>query len=146
MLVSGRPKLLALPFLLALGGCVTDGTGSVGGSCAIFERPPYVVHGARPYDQEWIDSTIEGGVGGCKWERPAPRPAALDAPRAAPKAAPAVKKNPKHGWIWRLPRKAAAPVVEVAPPVAAPEPEPAPPPPPAPRSLIDELLHPSGAK
>ena len=50
---------------LALAGCQTTGIGSVkGGECKIFERPPYAVRGVRQYDQDWIDSTVEGGVGG----------------------------------------------------------------------------------
>ena len=70
---------LALLLLLAplLGGCAWQTVkGSVaGGECKVFERPEYVVLGKRPYDQNWIDGTIEGGVGACRWKRPAPRPA-----------------------------------------------------------------------
>lgn len=37
--------------------------------------PEYVVKGALPYDQEWIDSATERLVGGCNQPRPKPRPA-----------------------------------------------------------------------
>lgn len=134
--------LLALPLLALLGGCVTTGEGSVtGGECKIFTAPQYAIRGARSYDQDWIDSTVEGGVGGCKWKRPAARPASLDTkPAHKAKAAPLPK--PKPLWLQML---RSAPVA----PVAAPEPLtvlPAEPDAPAPRSVIDELLHPSDAK
>lgn len=138
--------------LLVLGGCVTTGTGSVvGGECKVMERPQYVVRGVRQYDQDWIDSTIEGGIGACKWERPAARPPELDAPKAPP--APVTPKK-KRGWIWRalpalrkkpLPASSApvAPAVTISePPPLAAEPEPIATPT-APRSAIDELLNPS---
>lgn len=143
-----RPRaLLAFPLLFALAGCVTDGTGSVaGGECKVFEAPKYAVKGARPYDQDWIDSTIEGGVGACKWERPAPRPAALDAVPAAPKKVakvPLPKKKPL--WIRMLRFTApASPKVPEAPPTLTPLP--VEPDAPAPRSAIDELLSPAPAK
>lgn len=139
--------LLTAPLLA---GCVTTGEGSVtGGECKIFEAPRYAVKGARPYDQDWIDSQIEGGVGGCKWARPAPRPTELDAPltkRAAPKAKAAPKK--KGSWIWRMrpsgvwPTKVVVPAPEQPVPVT-PISDPAPAAPaPEPRSAIDELLNP----
>jgi hypothetical protein len=147
-----------------LGACVNRDIGSVtGGECKVFQRPPNAVRGLRQYDQDWIDSTIEGGVGGCHWARPAPRPAQLDAPPAVtrkPVTAPAPKKKP--GLLRRihdgmLGKPTAEPVVapeaaeppastletpDLAPPV---EPQQPPDPPPAPkRSALDELLHPSG--
>ncbi len=141
----------AAPLLFAamLGGCVTDGTGSVvGGECKVFERPPYAVRGVTQYDQDVADNFVESGVGGCKWERPAPRPAALDATPAPKHAAKPIKKV---GWIWRLKAKA-WPVKAVVPVVVVPAlPEPAPvaiapvvitPP----RSAIDELLNPSDGR
>jgi hypothetical protein len=141
-------RALAVALLAAsLGGCITTNQGSVtGGECKVFEAPKYAVRGARPYDQDWIDSTIEGGVGGCKWERPAPRPVELDA-APVPKARPAASKV-KRGWIWRARAKAwpvkALPAIVVQVPVAEPVPEavPEPTPAPTPRSPIDELLHP----
>lgn len=64
---------------LVLAGCQTTGPASVkGGECRIFERPEYAVRGKRRYDQDWIDSQIEGGVGGCGWKRPSPRPASIE--------------------------------------------------------------------
>jgi hypothetical protein len=56
-------------FILAaaslLGGCAGKGPASIaGGECKIFERPEYAVRGAKPYDQDRIDSQAEGGVGG----------------------------------------------------------------------------------
>lgn len=138
-------RLTAIALLgLSLGGCNWQTvSGSVaGGECKVFERPQYAVRGARPYDQNWIDNTVEGGVGGCGWKRPAARPASLDAvPGKKSKAAP----PKKLGLIKRIKDRVAAPftapvapVVEVpAPPIAA---APAPPPP---RDPVDELLQPS---
>lgn len=132
--------LLPLALLLVLGGCVTtDGPGSVSGTCSVFTGPQYAVRGATQYDQDWIDPTIEGGVGACHWPRPAARPAAMDAPRAA-RHVPLPKKRP--GLVARVKAKV-WPVEKVAPVVAAPEPVA---PPAAPRSAIDELLNPADAK
>lgn len=135
---------------LLLSGCMQATIGSVaGGECKIFERPAYVVLGKRPYDQDWIDSQVEGGVGGCKWKRPAPRPPELDAVPVKSKAA-AVK--PKRGFVKRITDRfkqswppAAAPAGPAPAPVVTPAPvvEP-PPPPPKPRSAIEELLQPGG--
>lgn len=145
------PLLLAL---LPLGGCATAPQGSIaGGECKFLERPVYAVRGARQYDQDWIDSTIEGGVGACGWRRPAPRPAELDAPVPVPRAKPvASKKSKKPLWLRMLhglhkkkpaPQVAPVPVTPIADP-APPEPVAAPalPPPPA-CSAIDKLLSPS---
>jgi hypothetical protein len=135
-----------LPLLAALGGCVTtQGPASVSGECAIFEAPRYAIRGKTQYDQDWADSTIEGGVGGCHWTRPAPRPAALDAPHPTPKPKPAPVKKPTalqriKAKVW--PTKPVAPVAVT--PIALPlPPEPTPSAPPA-RSIIDELLNPGG--
>lgn len=110
----------------------------------MFERPAYVVLGKRPYDQDWIDSQIEGGVGACRWKRPAPRPPELDAAPGRQVAATVPAK--RKGIIKRirdrvLPTRAEPPPAAVvpAPVVAAPEPAA---PPPAPRRPIDELLRP----
>ena len=134
---------------LTLGACQTTGIGSVGGGeCKIFERPQYVVLGKRAYDQDWIDSQVEGGVGGCGWKRPAARPPALDAVPGQRAKAPPVKKR---GIIRRIKdlhpfTKPVAPVVETpAPPVVVTSPPPLPPPP-KPRDPVDELLRPSGIR
>lgn len=142
-LLNFHRGLLPLLLLAVLGGCVTtDGVPSVvGGECKVFTGPQYAVRGSRPYDQDWIDSTVEGGVGACKWARPAPRPAALDTPHA-PRPAAAPKKRPS--LVKRIKAKV-WPTATVAPIAPAPEP-PAPVAPPAPRSAIDELLNPSDAK
>ncbi|XUM19734.1 hypothetical protein ACRAVF_18895 [Bradyrhizobium oligotrophicum S58] len=148
-------RLALLLFPLALAGCATtSGPGSVaGGECKVFQRPAYAIRGATQHDQDWIDPTIESGVGACRWARPAPRPAEWDAPAPAPakvakrpvkKADPKVDK--KRGWLWKaIPTLAKkprpAPVAPVAPVVESEPPAPAPPPPP-PRSAIDILLHP----
>lgn len=145
-------RLLALPLLLLLAGCATSpGPASVSGTCSVFEAPRYAVKGARTYDQDWIDSTIEGGVGACKWQRPATRPAELDATPPPPRkaklhAAPKKKKRPL--WVrmlhWKKAAPVAAPVVASPPPIAEPvPPTPAAPPSSPPRSAIDELLRPS---
>lgn len=124
--------------LLALGGCATRGPTSVSGDeCRVFERPPYAVRGARPYDQEWIDSTVEGGVGACGWQRPAARPASLDASPAPVLKAKA--KSPQHrvkGWVRFLH------FLHHKKQAVAPEAVPAfdPPPPAPPKRPIDELL------
>lgn len=139
-----RLAIAAIAALL-LGACQHTGVGSVsGGECKIFERPQYVVLGKRPYDQDWIDSQVEGGIGGCGWRRPQARPAALDAipGQKAKVVAPAKKK----GLIKRIKDRVVkpftapvAPIIESPPPVVA---VPAPPPPP-PRDPVDELLQPS---
>jgi hypothetical protein len=119
-----------------LGGCLKSLGGTLaGGECKIFERPPYEVRGARPYDQNWIDSQIEGGVGGCGWSRPASRPAQLEA--GAVIRAPA---RPSLAQRIRARLHAAAKVAPQPAPIAA---APAPADPPKPRSALDELLHPS---
>jgi hypothetical protein len=136
--------------LLALGagGCATKGPASVaGGECRIFERPQYAVRGKRSYDQDWIDSQVEGGVGGCGWKRPAARPAALDAvPTKRPVTSPGKAEVKKRNVIQRIKDRisgppASAPVPYVAAPimpaVAAPTPAP------VPRDPVDELLQPS---
>lgn len=144
-------KIISIVLLASLlAGCAARGPASIaGGECRIFEAPKYEVRGQRDYDQDWIDSQVEGGVGGCKWKRPAPRPAELE---AAPAPQPAVAKPAKRrGIVQRirdrvLPAKdwpaAAAPIVPTpAPAVAASAPDPAPAPRP-PRSAIERLLYP----
>lgn len=158
-----------IPFILAvalfLGGCASHrGPGSIaGGECKIFEAPKYAVQGKTQYDQDWVDSTIEGGVGGCHWKRPAQRPAELERPGVQVKAAPKPAAK-RHSWFTRVKTKVvstfhrkpseapssapAFPDTQVAPIVQVPAPEikeQAPQQPtvaPAPRSRIDQLLHP----
>lgn len=134
-----RTSLIAL-LALPLAGCFEATRGTIaGGECKVFERPPYVVLGKRQYDQDWIDSQVEGGVGGCGWKRPAARPAELDAKPAPKKAAPPVKK--KIGVIRRVKDRiwpsAAAPVLPTPEPPAV-----VAPPAPKSRDPIDELLQP----
>lgn len=145
-------RLLVLCFsALMLSGCVTTGPASIkGGECRIFERPQYAVRGLRQYDQDWIDSQVEGGVGGCRWKRPAARPPSFDAVQGQRAKAPPVKKR---GFMRRIKdrvvhpfTKRVAPIEEtplppvvVAPTPAAPQP---PAPPPKPRDPVDELLQP----
>jgi hypothetical protein len=101
------------------------------------------VRGKKPYDQDWIDSQVEGGVGGCNWKRPAARPASIDGV-ADVRPAPAPAK--KRGIIKRIKDRvtgenpAIEPVPYLAPPMPAVEPKPAPPPP---RDRVDELLRPT---
>jgi hypothetical protein len=138
---------IAAAAALLLGACQTTGVGSVGGGeCKIFERPQYVVLGKRQYDQDWIDSQVEGGVGGCGWQRPQARPASLDAVPGQ-KAKVVAKPVKKRGLIKRIKdrvvhpfTKPVEPVIESPPPpvVAAPAP-----PSLAPRDPVDELLQPS---
>lgn len=142
--------ILRLGIIAALGlilsGCdPATFRGSVaGGECKVFERPQYVVRGLRPYDQHWVNSQVEGGVGGCGWARPAPRPPELDAVK--PAVSKSVQPPKKRSLIRRIKDRVKIWPDNPAPVVAAPLPEPEtpqPPPPPAPRSAIDELLHPS---
>lgn len=109
------------------------------GECKFLERPEYAVKGKAQPDQDWIDSTIEGGVGACGWQRPAPRPesAVVKGKKVAPKAA----KAKKPGWLSFAHglRKQPAVAVEAPAEPAAPAPEPEAPPAPALRA-IDQLL------
>lgn len=127
-----------------LGGCASKGPASIaGGECKIFERPAYAVRGHKQYDQDWIDSQVEGGIGGCGWKRPAARPAAIDG-AAAVRHAPAPDKKP--GLIKRFKDRVAWPKPEpVASGVQVPTVEPAKPAPP-PRDRVDELLRPSAPR
>lgn len=145
-------KRILILLLLAplLAGCMQTLGGSVAGSCAVFERPPYAVKGKTSYDQNVADNFVESGVAGCSWNRPAARPASLDAPVYRKAAVPAQAK--KRGLLKRIKDRVvhpfSAPVAPVvlSPPVAA-EPPSLPPmiePPPKPRDAVDELLHPNG--
>jgi hypothetical protein len=143
VLVIIRLAIIAVASLL-VGACQTTGVGSVGGGeCKIFERPQYVVLGKRPYDQDWIDSQVEGGIGGCGWQRPKARPPALDAvPGQKVKAPPPAKKR---GLIKRMKDRVwkprVAPVIELPAIITqGPSPVPAMPPPDPPRDPVDELL------
>lgn len=141
----GRLTVLSL-LALGVAGCATKGPASIaGGECRIFERPDYAVRGRRPYDQDWIDSQVEGGVGGCGWKRPAPRPAALDAAPARKVApAPVRRRSVVQRIKDRITGSPVAPVSYVAAPIvpAVMPPRPAPPPP---RDPVDELLQPLDA-
>lgn len=147
LVITRLAIILGVPLLL--GACQTTGVGSVGGGeCKIFERPQYVVLGKRPYDQDWIDSQIEGGIGGCGWQRPKARPASLDAVPGQ-KAAPVTKPAKKRGLIKRIKERVwkpkAEPIIEL-PAIITQGPPPAPmvpPPEPPPRDPVDELLQPS---
>jgi hypothetical protein len=136
--------ILGIPLLL--GACQTTGIGSVGGGeCKIFERPQYVVLGKRPYDQDWIDSQVEGGVGGCGWQRPKERPASLDAVPGQ-KTKVVAKPVKKRGIIKRIKDRVVRPFTKPVDPIIESPPPPvvaAPAPPPPPRDPVDELLQPS---
>lgn len=123
-----------------LAGCQTDGVGSIaGGEAKVFERPPYVVKGKRPYDQSWIDSQIEGGVAAFGWKRPAPRPASLDVVPSSVRPAKAAKHP---GLVKRIKARVwptDAPAV-ISTPVAPEWPTTPPAVPVAPRDPVDELL------
>jgi hypothetical protein len=82
-----------------------------------------VVMGVSQRDQDWIDDTVEAGVGACHWPRPQPRMSASPAAKPQPVIA-------KRHWWQRRSRKAAAPP-KVAPkvePASAPSPAPVLPP------------------
>lgn len=136
--------LLATPLL---GGCMQTLKGSVAGSCAVFERPPYAVKGKTSYDQGVADNFIESGVAGCRWARPAARPASLDSQIYKTPRPSHVKKR---GLLRRIKDRVAhpftapiAPVVESPPVADEPKLPPMIEPPAKPRDPVDELLHPS---
>jgi hypothetical protein len=167
MLAPSRlPRVLAGLLLTAvLAGCAgTSLPASVtGGECRVFARPEFAVRGKTKYDQNWVDDTVESGVGGCGWQRPAARPPALDAaPSVGGPAVVAVplkraslmsrtfghiRKKPKvkPGVVDPVPSPTPRPVNIVVPDVivAEPEPEVAPSPPAPPRAPVDELLSPT---
>lgn len=132
---------------LLLAGCATGkGITSIdGGESKVFEAPEYAIRGSTQYDQNWIDSQVEGGVAAFGWPRPKPRPPELDA-RSVPRTAVA-KAAPSKGFIKRIRDKVATlkpekPVEFVGAPIVpavAPRPEP-PAPPPRKRDAVDELL------
>ncbi len=130
-----------------LAGCMQTMSGSVAGSCAVFERPPYVVMGKTDYDQAVADNFVESGVAGCNWARPAVRPASLDAPTRKVKTHTVIKKQ---GLFKRIKQRVVhpftapvAPALESPPIAAEPTLPPTIDPPPAPRDPVDDLLHPS---
>jgi hypothetical protein len=134
-----------LSISVAIAGCAgTNLPASVaGGECRVFERPEYVVKGARRYDQNWIDGNIEAGVGACGWKRPAARPASVDAtdtipPPPAPQVSRARRvmnalRHPIKSYKAHRAAKKAGSVAPAPVPVARPVPPPAVPtvPPPA---------------
>lgn len=142
-------RVVAILFAALLAGCAGGKTitSIQGGESKVFEAPPYVVKGKARYDQNWIDSQVEGGVAAFGWPRPAPRPPEMDARPVAKKALP--KKPAKQSFAKRFkdrvtaPFQAAPPVVASPPATVAPIPEPPAPPPPKPRDAVDELLDPS---
>lgn len=95
---------LAAMLALLLAGCGTSPKGSVTGSeCSgeIARAPKYVILGKTPHDQEWIDDTTEGLVGGCNQPRPTARPPEWDAPsRVTPAPAPKPKVETKKRPLW----------------------------------------------
>lgn len=144
--------ITAVLLCVTLAGCAGGKmmTSIPGGEAKVFEAPKYEVLGKTQYDQNWIDSQVEGGVAAFGWQRPLPRPPELDAagtdnrPRKA-----AAKHHTKKGLLHRIKKKIlpkrkkvdepiAIPVSPPAPVIAAPEPPPAPP-----RDPVDELLQPS---
>lgn len=146
-----RAILLCIAVGLVLVGCATGPTSVKGSECKVFERPQYVILGKTSYDQDWVDRQIEGGVGACKWARPAKRPASLDAaaptvvssiPVKRPSFAQRVKARVKKVFN-RTPKSVPIPAPRpTEPPVVAPEPPKPEPPKPPKREPIDELLHP----
>jgi hypothetical protein len=159
-----RISILLLVGMLAA-GCAHKGPASIaGGECKIFDRPEYEVRGQKQYDQDWIDSTIEGGGGGCGWPPPKPRPPELDAAPPA-RAAPSPMKR-KPGLIRRIKSRseitftrrrapipalsvpteqhvAPPPPAAVLPPVAEEHRSVSPPPAPPRCDRIEALLHPA---
>ncbi|WP_454629501.1 hypothetical protein [Bradyrhizobium cenepequi] len=146
MILRGIVILLAL-LLAGCGGGKTL-TSIQGGESKVFERPPYAVLGKTPYDQNWIDSQIEGGVAAFGWDRPAPRPPELDAKTIKKVATSKPKKRGllrrisgivRSEKVWPDKTKPVAPTPEFPKAVTDPGPQHQPPP----RSDVDELLDPS---
>ena len=146
--------LAIIPLALFLGGCPQHSapTSIAGSECKVFEAPPFAIAGRTDYDQDWINSTVEGGVGACRWPRPKARPPEIDAPRAtvAPaivQPAPKKRQGPVKRFVKRI--KARVWPVEVEPFTPTPVPRPTvsqvvePPPPPPAVSAIDRLLNPA---
>lgn len=97
--------LILVALGISLAGCASSNSGVAsltGGACKAFDRPPYAIKGATPYDQAWADDQVEAGVGGCGWARPKPRPASLDKPKALTVAPVAIKPKKKPGFFKRL--------------------------------------------
>src|SRR5689334_1702336 len=81
MLLIRLASACALAMLLA--ACGTSPKGSVLGSeGAALKAPAFVVKGKTSHDQAWIDETVEAGVSGLGWKRPAARPKEWDRPLA----------------------------------------------------------------
>lgn len=139
--------LAAAAAALLLAGCnMQTLQGSVAGSCAVFERPPYAVRGATPYDQRVADGFVESGVAGCGWQRPAARPPELERPAAK---LPAKKPPAKKRLVDRVSERIlpAPKPADPPPAITAPaEPEPAPkfeerfPAPPRSPTALEQLL------
>jgi hypothetical protein len=122
-----------IAFVLA--GCGGGKLASVSGSCGLFEGPEYVVTGADPYSDNWVNRTVESGIGGCSWQRPTNPPPAATAPVVKPPPVATRKRRVlKAGFATPLfHRRPAveAPAVPVTPIVipatpATPWPDPAP--------------------
>ena len=129
-----------------LAGCAANGITSIsGGESKVFEPPPYVVLGKTKYDQNWIDSQVEGGVAAFNWPRPKPRPPELDKlPKPKVYVAPPKKKrliSRIKDRVW--PAVGTAPVVIVPASGPAVSVVPKNEPPPQPRAVVDELLDPA---
>lgn len=80
-------RLIRLASACALAGtlaaCGTSPKGSVLGSeGGAIKAPAFVVRGKTVHDQAWIDETVEAGVLGLGWKRPAARPREWDRPLA----------------------------------------------------------------
>ena len=84
--------MVALGILLS--GCADKDRFAtfLGGACEAFPRPDVQPLGQTINDQLWIDKTVETGVVGCGWQRPAERPPALAA-APPPKPLRPVKKK-----------------------------------------------------
>ena len=136
-----RNFVLLVALALMVAGCGTSLPASVrGGECKVFTAPKYAPVSNVADDQEWIDETVESGVGGCGWERPKKRPKPTPAakkvtiravkiplPLSKPQVAPIDLAPAPLPW-WRQLR---SPAVEPATP---------PPPPPKRNANDDDLL------
>lgn len=100
-----RPAL-ATSCLLLLAACASgpDAVGSVaGGDCQVAHTPQYAVRGATRYDQQWVDTTTEALVAGCRQPRPQARPPELDRPAARQAVKPTPKKKRFLDRLHRAP-------------------------------------------
>jgi hypothetical protein len=79
---------------ISLAGCASGKFATVDAFCEVLPKQQFVVRGATPFDQPWIDDTAEAVIAGCGRERPEARPVEWDKPLAR-EAQPEPKRKGK---------------------------------------------------